>query len=315
VAEPDRGTVAVGQRADLLLLEASPLEDIRNTRRLVGVMLGGRWIGPAERATLLGRVEAFAAGQGDPFPGLGPLDDGTPGTLELAATYAVHWRGARFGTERVRVLNSPGGQTIRAQGYDPHKGQGMTLTLVTGGSGPELRLESDGAAGRGRAEVRRRGEQALLSGQLLSGVSAVGQVRLPEEALLGAAAFLASQIPLRPRLTALAVGQRTQVTVGELALGSSLALPVRTLVITRTKDVVLPGSARPGAARPERVARRFEISAPRPARKAPSGAGRSPAPRPSPPRPPAVLLLDGEGWPLAHEFAAHGGRVRYERLE
>ena len=39
----DRGTVAVGKRADLLLLEGNPLEDIKNTRRIAGVIVGGRY--------------------------------------------------------------------------------------------------------------------------------------------------------------------------------------------------------------------------------------------------------------------------------
>jgi imidazolonepropionase-like amidohydrolase len=42
--EDEFGTVAVGQRADLVLLEANPLEDIRNFSQRAGVMLGGRWL-------------------------------------------------------------------------------------------------------------------------------------------------------------------------------------------------------------------------------------------------------------------------------
>ena len=37
------GQVVVGQRADLLLLESNPLEDIRATRQRLGVMSRGRW--------------------------------------------------------------------------------------------------------------------------------------------------------------------------------------------------------------------------------------------------------------------------------
>ena len=38
------GSVAVGRSADLLLLDANPLEDIRNGRRIHGVMLRGQWL-------------------------------------------------------------------------------------------------------------------------------------------------------------------------------------------------------------------------------------------------------------------------------
>jgi cytosine/adenosine deaminase-related metal-dependent hydrolase len=52
------GTVAVGRRADLVLLAANPLTDIHATRRIAGVMVRGHWL-PADRiAATLGRVAA-----------------------------------------------------------------------------------------------------------------------------------------------------------------------------------------------------------------------------------------------------------------
>lgn len=40
----DFGTVSAGKRADLILLEANPLEDVSNVQRRTGVMLNGRWL-------------------------------------------------------------------------------------------------------------------------------------------------------------------------------------------------------------------------------------------------------------------------------
>jgi imidazolonepropionase-like amidohydrolase len=40
----DFGVVAEGRRADLLLLEANPLDDIRNTSKIAAVMVAGRWL-------------------------------------------------------------------------------------------------------------------------------------------------------------------------------------------------------------------------------------------------------------------------------
>jgi imidazolonepropionase-like amidohydrolase len=47
------GTVAAGKRADLLLLDANPLADVRNTRRVAGVMAAGRWLDRGAVAELL----------------------------------------------------------------------------------------------------------------------------------------------------------------------------------------------------------------------------------------------------------------------
>lgn len=44
----DWGAIAPGRDADLVLLEADPLADIGNTRRIAGVMVRGRWLDRAE---------------------------------------------------------------------------------------------------------------------------------------------------------------------------------------------------------------------------------------------------------------------------
>ena len=42
------GTIESGKRADLVLLQANPLQDIANTWRISGVMIGGRWMPKAD---------------------------------------------------------------------------------------------------------------------------------------------------------------------------------------------------------------------------------------------------------------------------
>ena len=52
----DWGTIAVGQAADLVLLEANPLDQIANTRRIDGVLLRGRWWSGADRRAMLAAI-------------------------------------------------------------------------------------------------------------------------------------------------------------------------------------------------------------------------------------------------------------------
>jgi hypothetical protein len=52
------GTVSVGKRADLLLLDADPLKDVANANRRAGVMLRGRWLAEADLREMLDDLEA-----------------------------------------------------------------------------------------------------------------------------------------------------------------------------------------------------------------------------------------------------------------
>jgi imidazolonepropionase-like amidohydrolase len=51
-----RGVIAVGQNADLVLLDANPLEDIANSRRIAGVMLRGQWLSRSDIARMLDQL-------------------------------------------------------------------------------------------------------------------------------------------------------------------------------------------------------------------------------------------------------------------
>jgi hypothetical protein len=54
------GTVERGKAADLVVLDANPLEDIRNTTRIHSVVVRGRWISPEARQAMLADLESLA---------------------------------------------------------------------------------------------------------------------------------------------------------------------------------------------------------------------------------------------------------------
>ncbi len=54
---PDEiGVIKTGSIADLVLLDANPLDDITNTRRIHGVMVQGRWLSRTELNDMLGKL-------------------------------------------------------------------------------------------------------------------------------------------------------------------------------------------------------------------------------------------------------------------
>jgi cytosine/adenosine deaminase-related metal-dependent hydrolase len=56
-----RGTIEIGKRADLVLLDADPLESIGNTRRIAGVIVNGQWLPRAQLDRMLASVAAHNA--------------------------------------------------------------------------------------------------------------------------------------------------------------------------------------------------------------------------------------------------------------
>ena len=59
--EDEFGTVEVGKRADLILVEGNPLDDIRNVHRQAGVMVRGHWIPKSEIEERLERIATLVA--------------------------------------------------------------------------------------------------------------------------------------------------------------------------------------------------------------------------------------------------------------
>lgn len=59
--ENEMGTIQKGKFADMVLLDANPLEDIRNTQKIAGVVANGRYFSRADLDRMLNEVEKQAA--------------------------------------------------------------------------------------------------------------------------------------------------------------------------------------------------------------------------------------------------------------
>src|SRR5262249_50971415 len=100
----DSGTVAVGRRADLVLVGGDPLADVGNLARIDGVMLRGRWLPGADLDAERERIAAIYRGERS------RLDAAPPAAGALfQARYLDGEPGLVTGEERITVTRGDGG--------------------------------------------------------------------------------------------------------------------------------------------------------------------------------------------------------------
>jgi imidazolonepropionase-like amidohydrolase len=83
------GTIEVGKRADLVLLGANPLENINNTREIVGVMVRGQWL---TQEMLQGMLDELAAKYEAEAQGIVTMEPVTLEALSLRGLAPAGWK-------------------------------------------------------------------------------------------------------------------------------------------------------------------------------------------------------------------------------
>jgi imidazolonepropionase-like amidohydrolase len=279
------GRIAPGMRADLVLLDANPLDDIHHTRRIAGVMARGRYHDRRELDALLARLAAELAGPDD------ALRDGpalrVAGEPVFRGAYDITWRDVAFGEERIAVGRRGEDLDAALESFDPHSGE---ITRAHWQSHPApggaaLTLDLDGATGRGHLEVRRDDGQLHARGTSLPGAEVSVDRPIAADALLTPDGILSAVVLWRPQLQALAVGQAIELRERTIGLASEIDDGERTVRVRRLAD--RPGT---GAMPASRV---YELAPPR---------GRA-----------AELTVDADGWPLELARADHGALLRLRR--
>jgi imidazolonepropionase-like amidohydrolase len=216
-AEREFGRVAPGLRADLILVEGNPLNDVHNASRASGVVLRGQWFPAAKLQAALDQLAEDRTGP--PALASGGLDwfRSAP-ALALAGT-EVAWRatfdesfaGKPVGATRLAVQVHQGGRrTIVAQSVaraPQPKLSTLRLELDSSGHASKLTLDEDGK--RNGTVVASAGE-ARLTGK-------VGGKPLTDQAAMGADDVFdrfnaATLLPLAERAFRLAPGATTTVS-------------------------------------------------------------------------------------------------------
>lgn len=151
------GTVVEGARADLLLLEANPLADLRNLKRRAGVMLRGRWFPEVELQGMLKEVADYYRTAPDWFGKLDPLPIESGADVLSRMQFISSFAGKPMSSDRMAVVTgSAGGRTIVAQNVAQGRNSGETRY--------RLELDRNGTLTRYSFDERRQfGRQGSLA--------------------------------------------------------------------------------------------------------------------------------------------------------
>ena len=211
-AEREFGTVAVGLRADLLLVDGNPLVDVRFAARRVGVLVGGRWLGGSDLDALLERLAASYVPPADRFAALSPL--GSEGARQWSARFRIGIRGAPLGEERAAIDRTPGGDEIvfaQAVTDEPDPSRcSVRLAMGAHRNGVRLSLDDDGPEGHAGVTVTRAGGRIHISGRRSEGQGIDLDLPLGDDVLL-AGPTLADDLPLCERIVDMRPGETRSV--------------------------------------------------------------------------------------------------------
>jgi hypothetical protein len=219
------GRIAVGNRADLVVLDADPLRDITATTKRTGVMIRGTWLTAKQLDAKLDAVVASFTAKTDRFAKAPPLV--TPaGDVELTAAFTTTFGGEAVGAERVIVVKiANGGRIIAAQsaGSPPMPSFAeMKLELTKSGAVRSFNLVEDG----------KTATATPAAGKLHVVAATPSDVPFPADGLIDGS-FVSLMIPFLAHTVPNAL---TTVTAKQLAADGGLTDV--TYTFDRTKDPI-----------------------------------------------------------------------------
>lgn len=180
------GVIDVGRRADLILVEGNPLDDIKNLKRLTGVMVRGRWHPQADLQRQLDSLVAFYNAPKDRFVTLPPLE--VVGKTISKGRYEIFYNDVVFAEERFVCGKTDDGTVlvISQQVSDPPYGQTIIerAQYDDAGSCISLWLERISDAGTERFQLLNGSERLVISGQRVDGTALQLKEQLPNGTII-----------------------------------------------------------------------------------------------------------------------------------
>jgi Amidohydrolase family len=235
-ASTEFGTVEEGKRADLLLVDGNPLEDVSAASRIHGVALRGRWLPAAEIQEMLDTLAASYQPTVDPFDVFPPLE--IAGAPFRAGTFKIHAGITSVGTERFAWVRGATGTQLLSEQVIPNPPERdlhrLRPNCAPDGTPRQLDFEAIWAAGSSQIRMVRKEGVIWTTVQQPDGTTARVEKRFPRSGLLGSP-LVASYLPLVHRLRTVAPGRSLRLPMMACKIEPEFAVEVILLTAKRSK--------------------------------------------------------------------------------
>lgn len=231
------GTVEEGKRADLILVEDNPLENVANVAKRAGVMLRGQWFPEEKLQKMLDELVASYSAPKDRFADVPSLI--IEGERVFEGGYKMEFNDITMGEERFTVNKIEGkGRVVLAQGVtDPpyQMATSMRLEYDEDGHSHSLVYEETTTSGKNQIAMNRDGSKLIVTGTLVSGEKIYLDEVVAEDVHLSAS-MTGALIPVVEKAKKLEVGQTIEVMSKAIATSPSFQISDEKLTIKREDD-------------------------------------------------------------------------------
>jgi imidazolonepropionase-like amidohydrolase len=234
------GTIEVGKRADMILLEANPLEDVENASRALGVMVRGKWYSKAELLGMLEELVSTYVTSNERLDGfLQPFS--RAGLNQIHSSYLIKSSDILLGKERVVQGTLPRGRTLISSqaviNAPPRINSSLTRLEVNEDSLPiSLSFESKTSEGNSRVSMECKEGRVKIWGNRPYQSRFQVEKNEPEDVLLGSP-HVASYLPITRGLQSMDVGQTLDFRMLRLETDPELDFVEAKLQFERKPDI------------------------------------------------------------------------------
>lgn len=234
------GTVEEGKRADLILVEEDPLEDVANVAKRDGVMLRGQWFPEEKLQNMLDELVASYTAPKDRFASVPPLT--TEGERVFEGRYEMTFNDITMGEERLAVDKIESTKrVVLAQGVtDPpyQMTASMRLEYDESGQSHSLVYEEMTSVGINQITMNREGSKLIVTGTLVSGEKVDLEEDVAEDVLLSAS-MTGALVPVVEVAKKLEGGQTIELKSKALTTMPSFQIGYEKTIMKRAADEVI----------------------------------------------------------------------------